>query len=288
MKKQKKGFSLIETLVALFIFASLLSIFGLLMTKGIRMSKSGEKTHDVLNDGLIISERIYKNMRYTSATLVNVFPYIDKTNNNISPNKNECLAIGFPIISALNSSNTIDVEQTGYNIDNYECIDISDAGANNFKKNWQGYMLYLYDKDGEYFGNKNYFYEIKFKYPNIDLNNRTVLTRKTNSDWAKTLPKLKHNYDYSSYSLDTRDFYKDVLDYILLENDQTIIIKNKNLLSKNIKSFKISTNSYPTFKMRVLLDYGTHGGNNDEGRRNIGVEKKAENFEMNWVVHPIN
>ena len=40
------------------------------------MSKSGEKTHDVLNDGLIISERIYKNMRYTSATLVNVFPYI--------------------------------------------------------------------------------------------------------------------------------------------------------------------------------------------------------------------
>ena len=236
MKKQKKGFSLVETLVALFIFAGLISVFGILMTKGIKMNKSGEKTHDVLNDGLIISERIYKNMRYTSANLVNIFPYVNNNNvlNNI--NKNECLAIGFPTISEGNySTNTIDTDKTGYNQENYDCMDISKVGQNNFKKNWS---------------------QIK--------------------------------YDTSIYSFDTSKFYKEVLDYILLGKDDKIKIKNKNLLSKNIKSFKISTNSYPNFKMRVLLDYGTYGGNNIEGRRNTTIEKQAENFEMDWVVCPVN
>lgn len=287
MKKQKKGFSLVETLVALFIFAGLISVFGILMTKGIKMNKSGEKTHDVLNDGLIISERIYKNMRYTSANLVNIFPYVNNNNvlNNI--NKNECLAIGFPTISEGNySTNTIDTDKTGYNQEKYDCIDISKVGQNNFKKNWQGYILYLYDKDGEYFGNKNYFYEIKFKYPDSGTN-KTLLTRKTNNDWANALGS-QIKYDTSNYSLDTSKFYKEVLDYILLGKDDKIKIKNKNLLSKNIKSFKISTNSYPNFKMRVLLDYGTYGGNNIEGRRNTTIEKQAENFEMDWVVCPVN
>ena len=117
---------------------------------------------------------------------------------------------------------------------------------------------------------------IKFKYPDSGTN-KTLLTRKTNNDWAKALSS-QIKYDTSIYSFDTSKFYKEVLDYILLGKDDKIKIKNKNLLSKNIKSFKISANSYPNFKMRVLLDYGTYGGNNIE----------AENFEMDWVVCPVN
>jgi hypothetical protein len=106
------------------------------------------------------------------------------------------------------------------------------------------------------------------------------LTRKKNSDWATA---LNLDCDYSK----PQDFYKEALKQILSSkqgNNQKMI--TKNLISKNIKSFKISTNSYPVFKMRVLLDYGVYGGNNPNGRNSIG--NKAENFEMDWIVLPVN
>ncbi len=238
------------------------------MTKGMKISKTGEKNYDVLKDGLIISERIYKNMRYTSAILVNVFPY----NNN--KNNNECLAIGFPTVLEVKTLNTIDIDKTGYTPESYECINISHTSL--LKQNWQGYIMYFHDKTGKYFlQKKNYFYEVKFLYPTSGQNTKTILIRKLNKDWAKNL-----GVDII-YSLDTSDFYTKALDKILKS------ATSKNLLSKNIKSFKISTNSYPTFKMRVLLDYGVYGGNNEYGRKKV-VENKAENFEMNWVVLPMN
>ena len=75
MIRKNKGFSLFEILITLLISGGIVLIFGYLMDKGIKINRNAEKNMDVLNDGLVISEKIYKNMKYSSSNLVTIFPY---------------------------------------------------------------------------------------------------------------------------------------------------------------------------------------------------------------------
>ena len=275
MIRKNKGFSLFEILITLLISGGIVLIFGYLMDKGIKINRNAEKNMDVLNDGLVISEKIYKNMKYSSSNLVTIFPY-----NNEMYGKDECFAVGFPILSEFHSGNKITPEETGYDFDTYECMDEMQDKLS--KKNWSGYVLYIHDKNGDILGGgKNCFYEIKFNYikskykkQNSDSKDIMIFEKLTNNEWGQKLG-ISISGDNNS-------------ELIL----RTILSKNGNLkkqiLSKNIKSFKISKKSYPAFKMRLLLDYGIYGGSNVYGRNNVNAKPKAENFEVDWIVLPIN
>lgn len=281
MRQKNKGFSLLEILITLLISGGIVLIFGYLMDKGIKINRHTEKNMDVLNDGLIVSEKIYKNMKYSAPNLVTIFTC---QNQATMYGKDECIAVGFPILTEIYSRNEITPEETGYRSHTYECMDEIQEKLS--KKNWTGYVLYIHDKDGKILGNgekdKNKFYEVRFTYKykknednkEIENKNVTMFEKLTVDEWRK---KLGVSEQADSFNL---------LEMLLKKNSNL----QKQLLSKNIKSFKISKKSYPAFKMRLLLDYGVYGGSNVEGRKavNGNATAKAENFEVDWVILPIN
>ena len=286
---KNKGFSLAETLITLVISATIILIFGYLMDKGIKMNRGAGINNDVLSGGLILQDSITKNMRYSATNLITIYKY----NEDKKYGSNECWAIGFPVLKVISPgkiTKKIDPKETGYNVDSYKCMGI--MADTSIKKNWQGYMLYFHDKNGEYFLKKrNCFYEIKFLFENNKEKNRSILTRKTIKEWQK---------DVGIYvdSSNTDLFYKEVLKK-LLKDVSTYDVK---LISKSVMSFKISTNSYPAIKMGVLLSYGVDGGNVQGGRQivqkyKVNLEAQTatkvnrlvtENFELNWTVLPLN
>lgn len=290
MRKKNKGFSLLEILITLLISGGIVLIFGYLMDKGVKINRNTEKNMDVLNDGLMISEKIYKDMKYSAPGLVAIFPYNnavtmgdDVGNENITKYGNdECIAVGFPVLPEIYSRNKVTPEETGYRSNTYECIDEMQEKVS--KKNWAGYVLYIHDKNGKILGNgetdKNKFYEVRFTYDfkkskdSKKMKTIMIFERLTMDQWGKELGV--------SGQADSFNLLK-----MLLKTNSNL---QKQLLSKNIKSFKISKKSYPAFKMRLLLDYGVYGGSNVEGRKAVSgnATAKAENFEVDWVVLPIN